>query len=122
MTSVAATSAAAEEASEQLALRRKEREQGPGGLEEGGADITDAASMAVSPSAQLRNAGKAGDEAVARRGDAASRRTISSVASVTRVSSRRSAAPGRTMLSCEPSSRVRPLASQESRRRTLPSR
>ena len=35
MTSVAATSAAAEEASEQLALRRKEREQAAGGLEEG---------------------------------------------------------------------------------------
>ena len=58
MTSVAATSAAAEEASEQLALRRKEREQAAGGLEEGGAYITDAASMAVSPSAQLRNAGR----------------------------------------------------------------
>ena len=58
MTSVAATSAAAEEASEQLALRRKEREQAQGGLEEGGAYITDAASMAVSPSAQLRNAGR----------------------------------------------------------------
>ena len=47
MTSVAATSAAAEEASELLALRRKEREQAAGGLEEGGAYITDAASMAV---------------------------------------------------------------------------
>ena len=58
MTSVAATSAAAEEASEQLAQRRKEREQAQGGLEEGGAYITDAASMAVSPSAQLRNAGR----------------------------------------------------------------
>ena len=58
MTSVAATSAAAEEASEQLALRRKEREQAQGGLEEGGAYITDAASLAVSPSAQLRNAGR----------------------------------------------------------------
>ena len=58
MTSVAATSAAAEEASEQLAQRRKEREQAAGRPRGGRAYITDAASMALSPSAQLRNAGR----------------------------------------------------------------